>query len=201
MIAKSASAIAQHAELRQFSESNFRINKSQQKSLENRFIVESAFARKATILNSREEFKGNTLAEQLYECMFLLDSGRYAQDPQGTESTVREILERCGAEVVVTSPWQEGKLAYEIEGHRKGLHYLTYFKMDGSQVESFNRICKLNEVVVRQLLLEHEETLFTLLTQQFDEEPHTLTSVAEGEEVPAPEPVAAGETSEAGGEE
>ncbi len=107
------------------------------------------------------------MAERLYECMFLLDSGRFAQDPQGTEKTVEEILERCGAEIVVKSPWQEGKLAYEIDGHRKGLHYLTYFKMDGAEVDSFNRICKLNDAVVRQMLLEHEEKLFELLTQQF----------------------------------
>lgn len=109
------------------------------------------------------------MAQQRYECMFLIDSGRYAQDPHGTETAVREILERCGAEVVVMSPWQEGKLAYPIEGHRKGLHYLTYFLMDGSQVEAFNRICKLSEVVIRNLLLEHEEKLFELLTQQFSE--------------------------------
>ena len=138
-------------------------------------------------LARREELKGKTLAERLYECMFLLDSGRYAQDPQGTEGIVKEILERCEAEIVVTSPWQEGKLAYEIEGHRKGLHYLTYFKMDGSQVDAFARICKLNEVVIRQMLLEHEETLFELLTQQF-EQPTNLGSDSDDE----PEPVAAG---------
>lgn len=118
------------------------------------------------------------MAERLYECMFLLDSGRYAQDPQGTEKGVQEILERCHAELVVASPWQEGKLAYEIDGHRKGLHYLTYFKMDGSQVEAFNRICTLSDLVIRQLLLEHEERLFELLTQQF----HSPTEHA-GEEV------------------
>ncbi len=114
----------------------------------------------------QEEIKGKTLAERLYECMFLLDSGRYAQDPQGTEKIVQEILERCEAELVVSTPWQEGKLAYEIDGHRKGLHYLTYFKMDASQVTAFTRICKLNEVVIRQLLLDHDEKLFSLLTQQ-----------------------------------
>lgn len=136
-------------------------------------------------LARREELKGKTLAERLYECMFLLDSGRYAQDPQGTEGIVKEILERCEAEIVVTSPWQEGKLAYEIDGHRKGLHYLTYFKMDGSQVDAFTRICKLNEVVIRQMLLEHEKTLFELLTGQF-EQPSDI-SAESGDE---PEPVA-----------
>lgn len=113
--------------------------------------------------------------------MFLLDSGRYAQDPQGTENAVKEILDRCEAEVVVTSPWQEGKLAYEIEGHRKGLHFLVYFKMDGSQTDAFTRMCKLSEVVIRQLLLEHEEKLFNLLTQQFS------VPQSDDEEAPAAE--------------
>ena len=107
------------------------------------------------------------MAQQRYECMFLLDSGRYAQDPHGTEDGIREILEKCGAEIVTSSPWQEGKLAYAVNGHRKGLHYLAYFTMDGSQVDSFNRICKLSDLVIRHLILEHDQKLFDLLTQQF----------------------------------
>lgn len=109
------------------------------------------------------------MAQRLYECMFLLDSSRYAQDPQGTEKIVHEFLERCEAEVVGQAPWQDGKLAYEIDGHRKGLHYLVYFKMDGSKVEALNRMCKLSDVVIRQLLLEHEEKLFDLMTGQVAE--------------------------------
>jgi len=106
------------------------------------------------------------LAERLYECMFLIDSGRYAQDPQGTEDTIKDYLGRCNAELVANAPWQEGKLAYDIDGHRKGLHYLTYFKMDGSQVENLARICKLSDLVIRHLVIEHEPALFELMTRQ-----------------------------------
>lgn len=109
------------------------------------------------------------MAQRLYECMFLIDSGRYAQDPSGTEDTIKEYLGRCHAELVASAPWQEGKLAYEIDGHRKGLHYLTYFKMDGSEVEHLNRICKLSDVVIRHLILEHEPKLFELMIQQLAE--------------------------------
>ncbi len=133
--------------------------------------------------DTRTEDKGITLAEQLYECMFLLDSSRYAQDPQGTEATVREYLEKCEAEIVGLAPWQDGKLAYEIDGHRKGMHYLVYFKMDGSKVEALTRMCKLSEVVIRQLLLEHEPKLFALMTQQFEE--GTGPAPDDGEEVVA----------------
>jgi len=120
------------------------------------------------------------VALRLYECMFLLDSGRYAQDPNGTEATIQEYLERCKAEIVAKAPWQEGKLAYEIDGHRKGLHYLVYFKMDGSEVETLGRICKLSDLVIRHLVIEHEEKLFDLMIQQL------TVGGAHGEEEPLP---------------
>jgi small subunit ribosomal protein S6 len=97
--------------------------------------------------------------------MFLLDSGKWATDPQGTEDAVREILGRCGAEIVALTPFQEGRLAYEIEGQRKGLHLLSYFKMDGGQVPEFTRLCKLSDLVLRQLLVEHPQRLFDLMTE------------------------------------
>lgn len=121
--------------------------------------------------------------------MFLLDSARYAQDPQGTENTIREYLERCEAELVGLAPWQEGKLAYEIDGHRKGLHLLAFFKMDGSQADNLNRICKLSDLVIRYLLLEHEPKLFELMTQQSEE---GAQQAEEAPEQPAEEPAPAG---------
>lgn len=118
------------------------------------------------------------MATKLYECMFLLDSGKWATDPQGTEGAVREILNRCGAEVVALTPFQEGRLSYEIEGQRKGLHLLAYFKMDGGQVPEMTRLCKLSEVILRQLLIEHPKRLFDLMTE-------ALRAHAEGTAAPA----------------
>ena len=105
------------------------------------------------------------MAQRNYECMFLLDSGRYATDPQGTEGAVREILARCHAEVVVIAPWQDGKLAYPVRGMKKGLHLLAYFRMDATEVMEFERLCKLNELVLRHLLLSHEHRLFTPMAE------------------------------------
>jgi small subunit ribosomal protein S6 len=119
--------------------------------------------------------------------MFVLDSGKFATDPQGTENSVREILTRCEAETVSSAPWQDGKLAYPIDGNKKGLHYLIYFKMDGSKVDDFTRLCHLNELVVRHLLIAHEPKLFEMMS-------HTLAQHVSGkppEEAPAPPPAAA----------
>ncbi len=96
----------------------------------------------------------------MYEGMFLIDSNRYASDPDGTQQAVLGMLERVGASVVASRPWQEGKLCYPIEGHRKGLYYLACFKMDGSSMNELTRLSKLNEVVLRQLVLRHPKVIF-----------------------------------------
>ena len=119
------------------------------------------------------------LALKHYECMFLLDSGKWAIDPQGTENAVRDILTRCEAELVALTPFQEGKLAYEIEGQRKGLHLLAYFSMDGSRGKELARLSKLSPVILRHMVIQHPLVLFNLLTD-------ALRQHAEGGEAAAP---------------
>lgn len=100
------------------------------------------------------------MSENLYEGMFLVDSGKFATDPDGVSGQILKILERAGATVVEHRPWQDGKLAYPIENHRKGLHYLTYFRMPGEGTTEITRACKLSETVLRHMLIKHEETMF-----------------------------------------
>jgi len=100
------------------------------------------------------------LAQNLYEGMFLLDSSKFATDPDGVSQQVLGILEKVGAQVVAHRPWQDGKLAYEVEGHRKGLHYLIYFEMDGIHLTEVTRACQLSDVVIRHMVIRHPKTLF-----------------------------------------
>ena len=122
------------------------------------------------------------MAKRNYECMFVLNSGKFASDPSGAESTLKDLFDRVAAEVVVQSPWQDGKLAYPINGHRKGTHYLTYFKMDSSQSDEFNRLCKLNDLILRQLVIEHSDTLFDAMSQALIQHGQGEPAAAEGTE-------------------
>lgn len=90
----------------------------------------------------------------------MVDSNRYTADPEGTQKAVLGMLERVGSKVVASRPWQEGKLCYPIEGHRKGLYFLVCFTMDGSSMDELTRLSKLNEVVLRQLVLRHPKVIF-----------------------------------------
>lgn len=100
------------------------------------------------------------LAEYLYEGMFLLDSAQFAADHEGTVQQVLTILENAGAQIDAHRPWQDGRLAYEIDGHKKGLHYLVLFRMDGSKMATVTRQCRLSDAVIRQLMLKHPRVLY-----------------------------------------
>ena len=100
------------------------------------------------------------MAEQTtYEGMFLLDSMKYASNPDAATKNVLGILEKSGAAILASRPWQDGKLAYPIDGHKKGLYYLVYFQLDGKALPEINRACKLNETIIRQLILKVEPAL------------------------------------------
>ena len=129
------------------------------------------------------------MAQKLYECMFVLDSGKFATDPTGTEGNIRDLLGRCEAEIVSSAPWQEGKLAFPIDGNKKGLHYLVYFKMDGSKVDEFTRLCHLNELVIRHLLLSHSPKLFDIMSHSLAQ--HTSGGAQDSGAAAAPAPAAA----------
>jgi small subunit ribosomal protein S6 len=101
----------------------------------------------------------------MYEGMFLVDSNRYAADPDGTQQNVLSMLERVGAKVVASRPWQEGKLCYPIDKQRKGLYYLACFTMDGESMTELTRLSKLNEVVMRQLVLRHPKVIFDAMVE------------------------------------
>ncbi len=100
------------------------------------------------------------MAEYLYEGMFLLDSGKFAANHEGVAKEVVDIIEKAGGTVVAHRPWQDGRLAYSVDGHRKGTHYLSYFRMNGEALKDVERACKLNDLIVRHMILKHEQSLF-----------------------------------------
>jgi len=98
--------------------------------------------------------------ENRYEGMFLVDSNAFASDPEAITEELMKLLEKAGATVVAHRPWQDGKLAYEIEGRRKGLHYIVCFRMPTSGMDILTRQCQLSDVVLRQMVITHPAELF-----------------------------------------
>jgi small subunit ribosomal protein S6 len=110
----------------------------------------------------------------VYECMFLLDTSKVAGDVAAADRTIRTILERNNAEVLVARTWDERRLAYPIGNQKKGLYYLTYFSADGKSLPGIDRDCKLSEMIMRQLVLRIDPKMV-----------NTMLEVAKGEHATA----------------
>lgn len=98
--------------------------------------------------------------EHLYEGMFLVDSGKFATDQDSVTNDILTVLKKAGATVVAHRPWQDGKLAYEINGMKKGLHYIVCFTMPGSGMKTLVRQSHLSETIVRHMVIRHPQNIF-----------------------------------------
>lgn len=105
------------------------------------------------------------MSVQTYEAMFLLDSTRALANWDESVAQVHEILTRQKAEIVATRQWDERKLAYAVDGHRKGVYLLTYFKVDSLALPAINHDCRLNELILREMILKVPTKLVEPLIQ------------------------------------
>lgn len=100
-----------------------------------------------------------------YEGMFILDSGRFGANPEAAATEVTGIIEKVGGTLSAHRPWQDSKLAYPINGHRKGLYYLAFFTAESRAVNDINGIVKLNDNVLRHLVLSHDKGLYDQMVE------------------------------------
>jgi small subunit ribosomal protein S6 len=75
----------------------------------------------------------------VYEGMFILDPTKYSRDPAAITQQVADLITQHGGTILAARLWDERKLAYPINGHKKGVYWLTYFKMPGAGVTPLER--------------------------------------------------------------
>ena len=125
------------------------------------------------------------MAKNVYEGMFILDSNRYARDQTGTAGQIPEMIQKLGGEMLASRLWEERRLAYPIDGHRKGTYWLTYFKLDSDQLSALNRQCQLSESVLRTLFLRVDPRIAEALVS------HALAGPTAQRRAPEPAPAVA----------
>lgn len=105
------------------------------------------------------------MAVNVYEGLFILDSGRYARDAKNIANQVDEMITKLGGEILVSRLWEERRLAYPINGQRKGTYWLAYFRLDSLQVATLYRECELNEIIHRALILKVDSRIVEPLVE------------------------------------
>ena len=111
-----------------------------------------------------------------YEVMFLFDSG-FANDYSRVESEIDRLMERAEAQLVFAAKWDERKLAYEIQGRRRGTYVLCYFRSGPDRISGIERDVQLSEHVLRCLIVRADhvtkEEMERSVSPGYREEPST----------------------------
>lgn len=116
----------------------------------------------------------------VYEGMFILEPGRYSRDPGAVVQQVSDLITQHGGEMLAARLWDERKLAYPIKGHKKGVYWLTYFRMPGGDgLASLERQCEISEEILRKLVLRVDDRIADALVQ------HALSSGESSSRKPA----------------
>ena len=116
----------------------------------------------------------------VYEGMFLLDSSKASTSWEESEKYVHDMLQKHDSEIVASRQWDDRRLSYPVDGHKKGTYLLTYFRTDGSQIKEIVSACHLSELVIRELILKVHPKLVDHLVAQ-------AMSFTPGEEAPPEE--------------
>lgn len=101
----------------------------------------------------------------VYEGMFILDPSKYSRDPAGSAQQINDLIAQFGGTVLAARLWDERKMAYPINGHKKGVYWLTYFKMPGGQLTALERQCEISDDIIRKLVLKIDDRIADALVQ------------------------------------
>jgi small subunit ribosomal protein S6 len=128
---------------------------------------------------------------RLYEGMFLLSQQHVAGDLNAALAAVQQILDRGGAEVIALRKWDERRLAYEIEGQKRGLYVLALFRAAPDQIGPMERQVNLSEQIVRVMFTRADHMGETEIQREIDAAQGTRDEAAlrsEGESAAAETP-------------
>lgn len=125
---------------------------------------------------------------RLYEGMFLFNPAAIQSSVATAAGTVKELLDRAGAEIEAVYKWDDRRLAYPINGQKRGLYMLAYFRVRGVQIANIERDVNLSEQIMRCLIIRADHFGETELELARDKQKDTLAAAGlEGGSLPSGE--------------
>ncbi len=94
-----------------------------------------------------------------YDGLFILNSDAYSRNPEEVSGAIAKTIESLGGTMRVSRLFDDRKLAYPIDGHRRGAYWMTYFRLATDQLEELNRLFQLNNNVIRFLITRVDSRL------------------------------------------
>ena len=88
----------------------------------------------------------------VYDGFFLLNPDAYSRNPDEVSGQLSKIVESLGGVVSVSRLWDERKLAYTVDNHRRGAYWMLYFRLSTDKMAELHRQIRLNSNVLRYMI-------------------------------------------------
>ena len=92
-----------------------------------------------------------------YELIFILKADQPETEMAARVARVKEILGGFQGEITQENHWGVRRLAYEIEHENKGNYMFLRFQSDGTAVNELDKFLRLDDQVLRHLIVVDEE--------------------------------------------
>jgi len=92
--------------------------------------------------------------QRLYESVIVLDPSLGDQEVDEQIEKLTRVVAEGEGEVKEIQRWGRRKIAYEIRGKSEGHYTMVRFMAQPGLIEGLDRACRLNESVLRHLVLK-----------------------------------------------
>lgn len=92
-----------------------------------------------------------------YELLSIIKPNIDSEEYDKLVAKMEETITSLEGKVLSTDKMGRKKLSYDIQKYRDGYFAVLTFEMDPNQVEKFRRQLRLNENIIRTMLLETSE--------------------------------------------
>ena len=135
------------------------------------------------------------MTERLYEGLFLVDASVASQNWAELEALMTGIVTNHGGSIEYSEKWPEQRLAYEINGTKRGVYFLVYFRADTQSIVGMRNDAQLNEKIMRCLFVQ-ETFLEDEMKRRKEVAERRMAEPEPASEAPAAETPAAEEAAE-----
>jgi small subunit ribosomal protein S6 len=106
-----------------------------------------------------------------YEALFLINAVHAGGNWDAARQEVEHILNRANAEVLHLRKWDERRLAYAIDGHKRGVYVLAFFRCEGPKVAGIERDVQLSTNILRVLITKADHLALADVEQMVPQQP------------------------------
>lgn len=93
---------------------------------------------------------------RLYEVVYIFDPALEEDGVNEKLDRFHETVSDAGGEVEAVDHWGNRQLAYPIDGHTTGYYAVTQFRVEPSSLPEFERVLRLEDDLIRYLLVLNE---------------------------------------------